>query len=158
VRGKAWSWMSYQGWNNLWPSHLLDLKFAWIWCSLDCSWPKMNIVPWWLASSTLIILTSENFQFSKNIFYSMNKMFWKKIKNLLKYSEIFYFSKWNLHNKIIIQHWNVELTMVLGYQPSQHAMDVPFYKDCFVSLTSQLWCEVTWWAILMLHVVCVTMA
>ncbi len=48
-----------------------------------------------LAASAQIILFLELLKFPKTNF-SKNKFLWRKLKNLLKYSGIFDFSKWNL--------------------------------------------------------------
>jgi hypothetical protein len=65
-----------------------------------------------IASTLIIYYFSETLKFSLQKFYK-EKNLWKKIKNLLKNSGKFYILMWNLHNKIIIQHQNVELAKIL---------------------------------------------
>jgi hypothetical protein len=66
------------------------------------------VVPW--QTSTQIILFSIFLKVSKN-----KKSLWRKIENILEYSQLIPFKTWNAIKKIkIIQHRNVELALELA--------------------------------------------
>jgi len=60
----------------------------------------------------LIISFSRNLKFS-NLFFSKNKILWKKTWNIIAYFRLLYFKMWNLQNNIVSPHYNVDLAMVL---------------------------------------------
>jgi hypothetical protein len=76
-----------------------------LWCMILCN---ATIV----ASTLIIYYFSEMLKISPQKISKENNL-WKKIKNLLENSGKFYILMWNLHNKIIIRHQNVELAKIL---------------------------------------------
>jgi hypothetical protein len=42
------------------------------------------------------------------------KKLWRKINNVLICTRIYIYITWNLQNKIIIQHWDVELAIIFN--------------------------------------------
>jgi hypothetical protein len=65
------------------------------------------------ASFYISYVIQKYWKFPNMYIFFIKYFFRKKIKNLLKCSEINFFRTWNLQNKISTPHWNVELAMVL---------------------------------------------